>query len=457
MRYFLLTVLLFTNLILKAQSTDEQFIRKIYDEALAKGQSYEMLEHLCTKIGPRLSGSPGAAAAVEWSRQVMHAYGFDSVWLQPVMVPHWVRGKKEIGRIVNSKKLGSEAVNICALGGSVGTGASGVLANVVEVKTWDELKQLGEKGVKGKIVFFNRPMDPKLIPMFSSYGGAVDQRANGASEAAKLGAIGVIVRSMGINLEDYPHTGSLRYALNVPKIPAVAIATRHAEVLSELLKDDKDLKFYFETHCETLPDAPSFNVIGELKGTERPDEIIVVGGHLDSWDLGQGAHDDGAGCVQSIEVLRLFKAMGYKPKRTIRAVMFMNEENGLRGGVEYANQAKLKNEKHIAAIESDRGGFTPRGFTVPTQPKAKAKVQSWKPLLEPYGLSDFSQEGGGADISPLAPQGVPLMGYLPDSQRYFNFHHTAEDTFDKVDKRELELGAAAMAAIIYLIDRYGLD
>jgi hypothetical protein len=457
MRSILSVVLLFAYLVSGAQSTDEQVIRKIYDEALAKGQSYEMLEHLCTKIGPRLSGSPGAAAAVEWSRQVMQAYGFDSVWLQPVLVPHWVRGKKEIGRIVNSKKLGSEAVNICALGGSVGTGAGGVLANVVEVKTWNELKQLGEKGVKGKIVFFNRPMDPKLIPMFSSYGGAVDQRANGASEAAKLGAIGVIVRSMGVNLEDYPHTGSLRYALNVPKIPAVAIATRHAELLSELLKDDKDLKFYFETHCETLADAPSFNVIGELKGTERPDEIIVVGGHLDSWDLGQGAHDDGAGCVQSIEVLRLFKAMGYKPKRTIRAVMFMNEENGLRGGVEYANQAKLKNEKHIAAIESDRGGFTPRGFTVPTQPKAKAKVQSWKPLLEPYGLSDFSQEGGGADISPLAPQGVPLMGYLPDSQRYFNFHHTAEDTFDKVDKRELELGAAAMAAIIYLIDRYGLD
>lgn len=457
MRCILCVVLLFACLVSGAQSTDEQVIRKIYDEALAKGQSYEMLEHLCTKIGPRLSGSPGAAAAVEWSRHVMQAYGFDSVWLQPVMVPHWVRGKKEIGRIVNSKKLGSEAVNICALGGSVGTGAGGVLANVVEVKTWDELKQLGEKGVKGKIVFFNRPMDPKLIPMFSSYGGAVDQRANGASEAAKLGAIGVIVRSMGVNLEDYPHTGSLRYALNVPKIPAVAIATRHAEWLSELLKDDKDLKFYFETHCETLPDAPSFNVIGELKGTERPDEIIVVGGHLDSWDLGQGAHDDGAGCVQSIEVLRLFKAMGYRPKRTIRAVMFMNEENGLRGGVEYANQAKLKNEKHIAAIESDRGGFTPRGFTVPTQAKAKEKVRSWKPLLEPYGLSDFAQEGGGADISPLAPQGVPLMGYLPDSQRYFNFHHTAEDTFDKVDKRELELGAAAMAAIIYLIDRYGLD
>jgi hypothetical protein len=416
-----------------------------------------MLDYLCTTIGPRLSGSPGAAASVEWTRHIMQRHGFDSVWLQPVMVPHWVRGKKEIGRIVNSKKLGMQEVNVCALGNSVGTGAAGVLANVIEVKSWDELKALGEKNaLRGKIVFYNRPMDPKLLQMFASYGGAVDQRANGASEAAKYGAVGAIVRSMGVNPEDYPHTGSLRYALNVPKIPAIAIATRHADLLSELLKDDKDLKFYMETHCEQLPDAPSFNVIGELKGTQFPDEIIVVGGHLDSWDLGQGAHDDGTGCIQSIEVLRIFKALGYKPKRTIRAVMFMNEENGLRGGVEYARQAELKREKHIAAMESDRGGFTPRGFTMPTDPKAKEKIRSWKPLLEPYGLTDFGQEGGGADISPLAPQGVPLMGFLPDSQRYFNYHHTPEDTFDKVDKRELELGAASMAALIYLIDQYGL-
>jgi hypothetical protein len=439
-----------------AQTSDEVMIRKIYDEALAKGESYQMLEHLCTKIGPRLSGSPGAAAAVEWSRQIMNAYRFDSVWLQPVMVPHWVRGKQETGRIVNSKKLGAENVNICALGGSVGTGPNGILASVVEVRSFEELKQLGEKGIKGKIVFFNRAMDPKLLQMFASYGGAVDQRANGASEAAKYGAVGVVVRSMGVNQEDYPHTGSLRYALNIPKIPAVAIATRHADRLSNLLKDDPGVQFYFETYCESFPDAPSFNVIGELKGTQQPEEFIVVGGHLDSWDLGQGAHDDGTGCVQSIEVLRILKAMGYRPKRTIRAVMYMNEENGLRGGIEYANQAKLKNEKHIAAIESDRGGFTPRGFTVPSDAVAKAKVVGWKPLLEPYGLHDFTQEGGGADISPLAPQGVPLMGYLPDSQRYFNFHHTPEDTFDKVDKRELELGAAAMTAMVYLIDQYGL-
>jgi hypothetical protein len=458
MKYFLCSTLAWLALNGSfAQSVDEQFIRKIYDEALSRGQSYEMLEYLCTKIGPRLSGSPGAAASVEWTRHIMKHYGFDSVWLQPVMVPHWVRGKKEIGRIVNSKKLGVQEVNVCALGNAIGTGPGGVLANVVEVKTWDELKALGEKGsIKGKIVFYNRPMDPKLLQMFASYGGAVDQRANGASEAAKYGAVAAIVRSMGVNQESYPHTGSLRYALNIPKIPAIAIATQHADLLSDLLKEDRELKFYMETHCEQLPDAPSFNVIGELKGTHYPDEIIVVGGHLDSWDLGQGAHDDGTGCVQSIEVLRLFKALGYQPKHTLRAVMFMNEENGLRGGIEYARQAELNKEKHIAAMESDRGGFTPRGFTMPADPKAKEQIRSWKPLLEPYGLTDFSQEGGGADISPLAPQGVPLMGFLPDSQRYFNFHHTPEDTFDKVDKRELELGAASMAALIYLIDQYGL-
>lgn len=385
----------------------------------------------------------------------MKQLGFDSVWLQPVMVPHWVRGEKEIGRII-SKRSGTVLVNVCALGGSIGTGSSGISANVIEVKSFDELKTLGNKGVQGKIVFFNRPMDPTKINTFGGYGGAVEQRANGASEAAKLGAIAVLVRSMGSNLEDYPHTGGMRYAPNVAKIPALAISTRHAELLSQHLKDEKDLTFYMENHSETLEDAPSFNVIGEIKGSEFPNEIIVVGGHLDSWDLGQGAHDDGAGCVQSIEVLRLFKTMGYKPKRTIRAVMFMNEENGLRGGLKYAEEAEKKKEKHLAAIESDRGGFVPRGFTVPTEEKAKAKVRSWKPLLDPYGLSDFSQEGGGADIGPLANQGVALLGFLPDSQRYFNYHHTAEDTIDKVDKRELELGSASMAAMVYLIDKYGL-
>lgn len=441
------------------QSSDELTIRKIYDKALAEGKSYAMLDYLCNKVGSRLSGSPGAAAAVEYTRHIMEEYGFDSVWLQPVMVPHWVRGQKEIGRILNSKKMGTVELSVCALGGSVGTGLEGITASVVEVKSFEELATLGTKNVQGRIVFFNRAMDPTQLQTFSAYGGAVNQRGSGAAQAAKYGAAGVIVRSMGINPESYPHTGGMGYGTGVPMIPAMAVSTIHADLLSRLLKDDKGLTFYMEMHCQTLEDAPSFNVIGEIKGSEFKNEIIAIGGHLDSWDLGQGAHDDGAGCVQSIEVLRIFKVMGYKPKRTIRAVMFMNEENGLRGGQKYADLAKLNKEVHLAAIESDRGGFTPRGFTISApegEPEKRSKILTWKPLLEPYGLSDFSSPGGGADIGPLAPQGVTLIGFLPDSQRYFNYHHTSEDTFDKVDKRELELGSASMAALVYLIDQHGL-
>lgn len=451
----LFTLVLTASLSGYAQSDDGKSIKTIYDEALARGASYEMLRELTTKAPARLSGSPNAAAAVEWSRNAMEQFGFDSVWLQPVMVPHWVRGGKEVAKAL-TKKQGAINLTVLALGGSIGTGVQGINAQVVEVKDFDELKTLGEKGVKGKIVFFNRPMDPTLLQTFSAYGGAVNQRGAGPSEAAKYGAAAVVVRSMGSNLEDYAHTGGLRYAPNIGKIPAVAISTRHAELLSQLLKEEKDLQFFLQTTCEILPDAPSFNVIGELKGSMNPDNYIVVSGHLDSWDVGQGAHDDGSGCVQAIEVLRIFKAIGYKPKNTIRAVMYMNEENGLRGGIEYAKQAELKKEKHIAAMESDRGGFTPRGFTMSAPEEMKNKVKSWKPLLEAYGLTDFNGEGGGADIGPLAPQGVPLFGYLPDSQRYFDYHHTQEDTFDKVNKRELELGAAAMAALTFLIDSKGL-
>jgi carboxypeptidase Q len=447
--------LFFLSLPVFSQSADDAAIKQIFDEALSNGKSYEMLHDLTINIGPRLSGSPGAAAAVEWSRHVMEQFGFDSVWLQPVMVPHWVRGQQEVGSII-SKKKGTVPVNVCALGGSIGTGPSGIAAGIVEVKSFDELKMLGIKGVQGKIVFFNRPMDPTKIDAFTAYGGAVDQRGGGAAQAVKYGAVAVLVRSMGLNQEEYPHTGGMRYATDGAKIPALAISTKHADALSKLLKEEKDLQFYMENHSVMLEDAPSFNVIGEMKGTEFPEQIIVVGGHLDSWDLAQGAHDDGAGCVQSIEVLRLFNAMGFKPKHTVRAVMFMNEENGLRGGLKYAELAEKNKEKHIVAIESDRGGFTPRGFTMTAPKEVRDKIKSWKPLLEPYGLTDFDQEGGGADIGPLGRQDVPVMEYLPDSQRYFDYHHTREDTIDKVSKRELELGAASMAALVYLIDKYGL-
>src|SRR5258706_747556 len=278
----LILPLLVLSTTLQAQTVqDQQGIKEIFNEALSKGKSYEMLSDLCTKIGPRLSGSPGAAAAVEWSRHMMETFDFDSVWLQPVMVPHWVRGQQEIARVLNSKKMGIVNLSICALGGAVRTGPSGIAASIIEGKTFDELKQLGAKVVQGKIVFFSRRMDPTQIRTFGAYGGAVNQRGSGASEAAKLGAVAVIVRSMGINQEDYPHTGALRYAPDVKKIPAVAVSTKHAELLSRLLKEEKELQVYLETHCEILDDAPSFNVIGQINGSEFKDEIIDIGGHLD--------------------------------------------------------------------------------------------------------------------------------------------------------------------------------
>ena len=436
-------------------SEDSVFIRKIFNLALSEGKSYEYLRHLTQQVGPRLSGSEGAAKAVLYTESVMKAEGFDNVFLQNVMVPHWVRGAKEKAYIIVGKQKTS--VPLAALGGSIATPKGGIRAKVIEVKTFAELRQLGTEKVKGKIVFFNRPMDPTTIGTFEAYGGAVEQRGAGASEAAKLGAMGAIVRSMTTRLDDFPHTGSMRYASGAPMIPAAAISTNAAELLSKTLLSNPEAEFSFEQFSETLPDAPSHNVIGELKGGSNPDQYIVVGGHLDSWDFAQGAHDDGSGCVQSIEAVRLLKVLGYKPKNTLRAVMFMNEENGLKGGVAYADSARSKKETHIAAIESDRGGFTPLGFGIVGKPAQKSKIVAWQQLFAPYGLHEIGPGGGGADIGPLAQQGTVLLGLIPDSQRYFDYHHAASDTFETVSKRELELGGAAMAAIIYLIDKYGVN
>lgn len=445
-----------------AQSNDSLMLRKIFNEAMSNGKSYSNLEYLCTKIGHRLSGSPQAAAAVEWTRQAMVAAGADTVYLQEVMVPHWVRGEKEFAKIVNSKSLGSQEVPILALGGSVATPAEGITAEVIEIQNLDELVKLGEKNIKGKIIFSNRPMDRTEIFPFNAYGETVGQRWATAMEAAKYGAVGVIVRSVNLSDDDFPHTGGMGYKDSIPKIPACAISTNGANLLSKLLKTESGIKFHFKMHCQTLSDVKSHNVVGEIKGV-NPDfigkEIIVVGGHLDSWDAGEGAHDDGAGIVQSIEVLRIMKALGIKPKRTIRAVAFMNEENGLKGGEKYAELAKQNKEKHLAAIESDAGGFSPRGFNFAPAKDTKdkrEKVVKWKYLFEPYGMDDFSKDGGGADISPLEKQGVLLIGLMPDPTRYFDFHHTANDLFKNVNKRELELGGASMTMLMYLLAEYGL-
>ena len=456
---FFLSLFLFQNILLCSQSTDAAMVKRIYDEVLTNGECYSKLDYLSNKIGARLSGSPQAAAAVEWSKQVMENYNFDNVFLQEVMVPHWVRGQKETARILNAKKLGNKEVNICALGNSVGTGNKGVLGKIIEVQNFEELEKLGKENLEGKIVFFNRPMNPKNYMAFKSYSGAVDQRVSGASEAAKYGAIGAVIRSMTFFQDDIPHTGTLVYEEGISKIPAVAISTNDANLLSKTLKEDKNLNFYFETHCQMLKDKLSYNVIGEIKGSEKPNEFIVVSGHLDSWDIGDGAHDDGAGCVQAIEVLRLFKTLNIKLKRTIRAVMYMNEENGLRGGKEYAKQTIEKNEKHIAALESDSGGFSPRRFRIEgASNKNLKKLSGWEGLFKPYGIHVITKGYAGADISPLKQEkGIPvLIGLLTDTQRYFKYHHTTIDTFDKINKRELELGAGAMASLIYLIDKYGL-
>ncbi|MDC1493054.1 M20/M25/M40 family metallo-hydrolase [Flavobacteriaceae bacterium] len=437
--------------------TDEVIISNIYENSLINGQSYSWLEHLSNNIGSRLSGSLGAEKAVEWTKEELEKLGLDKVWLQPVMVPKWVRGVPEFAYIETSPGK-TIKVNICALGGSISTPPTGIKAKIIEVSTVEELEQLGRNKIKGKIVFFNRPMDASLINTFESYGGCVDQRYSGAMEASKFGAIGVIVRSMNLRIDDLPHTGSMTYGNILPqnRIPSAAISTKHADLLSGMVKLDNNIQFYFKQNSKQLDDVLSHNVIGEITGSEYPDEYIVVGGHLDSWDLGDGAHDDGAGCTQSMEVLRLLKLSGIKPKRSIRVVLFMNEENGLRGGNKYAEIAAQKNENHIFALESDAGGFTPRGFYFDCNESNFNQILSWKNLFKPYLIHFFELGGSGADIGPLKNKTNVLSGLKPDSQRYFDYHHAPNDTFDAVNKRELELGAATMTSLVYLIDKYGI-
>lgn len=442
----------------KINQQDSTMIKQLFNTSLNDGQSYQWLDYLSNNIGSRLSGSLGAELAVDYTKEQMIDLDLDNVWLQPVMVPKWTRGAKEYAYIETAPGVTSIA-NICALGGSVPTPYGGLKAKVVEVKSFEELKELGREKIQGNIVFYNRPMQDDLIQTMRAYGGAVGQRYSGASEAAKYGAVGVIVRSMSLSQDDFPHTGAMSYG-DTPKdlrVPACAISTNGANYLSATLKLQPNLLFYFNQNCKSHPDVQSYNVIGEIRGSESPNNFIVVGGHLDSWDLGDGSHDDGAGCVQSLEVLRLLKKVGYQPKHTIRAVMFMNEENGLRGGNKYAEEAKRKEEFHVFALESDAGGFTPRGFSFDTNEDNFQQIKNWENLFSPYLVNRFVRGGSGADIGPLKNQGIisVLAGLSPDSQRYFDYHHAANDTFDKVNKRELELGAAAMTGIIYLMDKYG--
>ncbi len=426
---------------------------KIVRSALTENVGYEWLRRLC-EIGPRLSGSENYEKAIHWAEKQLKEIGCDSVWLQPVMVPHWVRGNVEKASIIDSKIFGMRNLKIAALGGSVATPPNGIVANVIEVQNFDELKKLKDE-VKNKIVFFSRPLDVGLVNTFAGYGGAVDQRFSGAIEAAKYGAVGVIIRSITTKHDNVPHTGVMGYVDSLPKIPAVAAGYLDSDFLHNALLKDPNLKVKLELDCQTLPDVQSSNLIAEIKGTEFPNNIIVVGGHFDSWDQGCGAHDDGAGCVQSMEVLDLLKRLNIKPKSTIRCVLFNNEENGSRGSIAYGDFAATSNDKHIAAIESDRGGFTPVGFDVESDPQVLNKLKTFLPVLEKCNISWIRKGGSGVDVSRINNI-IAKIGYIPDSQRYMDVHHSANDVFEEVHPRELELGSAAIAVLAYLMSEEGL-
>ena len=438
---------------LRAQ-TDSLFIRKIADEVFQHSMAYSNLHTLTKTIGQRLSGSPQTYISEKWAMDALIQAGADRVYLQKAMIPHWVRGGKDQAAMISEKNR--QSIAVIALGNSVSTRPGGITAPVILIHNFDELEQRKNE-IKGKIVFYNHPFNVDFVWTFNAYGEAVPYRALGASRAARYGAVGVLVRSMSSSTDNFPHTGAMVYNDSFPKIPALAVGLQDADKLAAAILYDKELSLYISTNAHALPDTVGYNVIGEWKGTTNPDEFITVGGHLDSWDPAEGASDDGTGVVHSIEVLRALKAVGYQPKHTIRIVLFTDEENGGRGAEAYASEAKAKNEKHIFALESDAGGFTPRGFSFKGMTPQMTSVQNFVPLLVPYGVTSFATRGAGADVETLNDStGVLAAELIPDSQRYFDYHHAANDVFENVNKRELELGAMNMAALIYLIDKYGL-
>jgi hypothetical protein len=433
---------------------DSAMIASIYTEVMTHAECYENLRYLCKNIGHRLAGSESAQRAIDWGKNVLEKSTPGHVSLMPVEVPHWTRGAYEFGGY-STEGLAKE-VALTALGGSVGTEGKKITAEVIEVKNFDELKALGEDKVKGKIVFFNKPLDATLINTGAAYGGGYPIRGQGPSEAAKLGAVACLIRSLTTAEDNYPHTGATNYEKDVARIPAAALSAVASRQLSQDLKNNPSLQFSLQLSCEAFDRTVQANVIAEIPGTEFPQEYITVGGHLDSWDIGEGAHDDGTGIVQSIEMIRTLQAIGYKPKRTIRAVLFINEEFGNDGGETYAKRCKESGLVHVAAIESDGGGFTPLGFNCDLSDKQFELASSWLPLLEPYNLFRFRRGGSGVDIRPLKDDRIALFGLNVDGQRYFDYHHTNNDRFENVNKRELELGAAAMTALVYLLDQSGI-
>jgi carboxypeptidase Q len=440
------------------QNIDSLFIRKIFNEGLLNGKAYSTLDTFCMQCGKRNSGSAGASRAVNFTKARLKGFGADTTWLVPCTVPHWVHEDTSSRCVVLfSKNKMTQQLTFCALGNSIGTAAGGITAHVIAVDSIRQLKMIGKDKIKGNIIFFKRPFDATLINTFDAYEKAVDQRAFGPAQASKYGAVAVIVRSMSTGMDDAPHTGSTIYNDSFPKIPGVALGVQSAAKLLEDLKNDPDLSVHLEMNCKMLPDTNSNNVIGELRGTEKPNEVISFGGHLDDWETGNGAQDDGAGVMHSMEALRILKAIGYKPKHTIRVTLWMNEENGARGAKAYAAWEKNTNEKVLAAFESDAGGFTPRGFSFDTNDTIFNELLKFKSLLENFECGELRNDHeSGTDAEKLKGQTKLLGGLDPDSQRYFDLHHSRNDIIQNVNPRELELGACSIAALVYLIDKYNI-
>ena len=451
----ILCLLLFTTFQSFSQT---QTVESFFKYEQANGSCYTNLHALCKKVGHRLSGSTHAANAVKWAKSTMEQIVPGSVAIQPCLVPHWERGRPEVCvlKLMNGDSIAH--LDVLALGGSEATPPTGIQAPVVIVNNYDELNKLGKSGIAGKILFFSHVMDSTLSNIFDAYSQSVTYRWKGPSEAARYGALASVVRSMCTRTDDFPHTGAMMYNDSFPKIPCFAISTLDAKFLAQNLKKHPDAKLYLQSNCRWFPDEPSHNVIGEIKGSEFPNEIITVGGHLDRWDVGEGAHDDGAGVVQSIEVLNLIMKLGLTPKRTIRAVAFMNEENGGKGGAAYAAGVK-EGEKHIAALESDEGAGYPLGFGIGGVSDASRKmIETWKPLFSAYKIDKWLTEGGGADLSALHKvTNVPTINLIPDPTKYFHYHHTNNDVFENITEKDLKAGASAMAALVWLISENGLE
>ncbi len=429
---------------------DAEMLRRLYDAALTDSPAYANLSELVAKYPGRITGSKSLEGAVLWAKAALEKQGVDRTELQPVMVPHWERGAPESVRLAGS----NTPLTAVALGGSVPTPAGGLKAGVVELHSLDELKTAD---VKGRIVFFNRPMRPQDVQPGTAYSGAGDKRNKVPAAAAPYGAVGVLTRSLTHALDDVPHTGNTTYPAGVTRIPAAALSTLAANRLSAALQADPALQVEISIHSKWFEPAPSHNVIGEIRGSEFPGQIILVGGHLDSWDIAPGAHDDGAGVVQSIDVLRILRAAGYKPRHTIRCVLYTSEENGAAGGKEYARVAAAKQEQHLLAFESDGGGGQPHSLQFGNLAgDARARFARWLPLFESYDIGRLESGDGGSDVSHLKASGAVVGEIAPHSQRYFDIHHTRIDTIDKVNPRELQLGAAAMAAVVYLFDQHEL-